>query len=131
MMVYVGHGSLPLLGDEKILTIEDAGTWQGPTVVTAWSCLSANFSHPAYSGLAESWLRAPEGVAAFVGPTGETTTSQQRAMALELQRALLDGDVLGDAMVRAWKTATSDDARASFLLLGDPALSVISTSEDE
>jgi hypothetical protein len=131
MMVYVGHGSLPLLGDEKILTMEDAGEWQGPTVVAAWSCLCANFSHPAYSGLAETWLRAPDGVAAFVGPTGETTTSQQLDMALSLQQALAEGETLGDALSSAWESSTSEDARLSFLLLGDPALQVMPDSASD
>jgi hypothetical protein len=129
--VYVGHGSLPLLGDEKILTMEDAGRWDGPTVVAAWSCLCANFTHPGYTGLAETWLQSEKGVVAFVGPTGETTTSEQYAMAMALQRALGEGATLGDAMMRAWREAKSADAQQSFLLLGDPALQPMPVPLDE
>jgi hypothetical protein len=121
-MVYSGHGSLPVLGDEKLLTWEDAGAWDGPTLVVAWSCLCASFAHPTHQSLAETWMLDREGAVAFVGPTGETTTGEQRAMALEFQRALIEVPRLGDAMLRAWHAAESDNVKAGFLLLGDPTL---------
>lgn len=122
LLVYSGHGSLPLLGDEKLLTFEDAGGWDGPTVVVAWTCLCASFTHPGTAGLSEAWLRNPQGTAAFVGPTGETTTSEQSAMALAFQRAMAAGETLGDALLAGWRAAGSRDAEMSFVLLGDPAL---------
>ena len=121
-LVYTGHGSLPLLGDEKFLTVEDAGTWDGPTVVVAWTCLCASFTHPQQSGLSEAWLRDAKGTVAFVGPTGETTTGDQAALAAAFHRALAEGATLGDALLVGWRAASSEDAEASFLLLGDPAL---------
>ena len=121
-LVYSGHGSLPMLSDRKILTREDAGAWPGPTVVIAWTCLCATFTHPTQAGLSEAWLKSPQGAAAFVGPTGETTTAEQAAMARALQEALSEGETLGAAMARSWHAAQSTDARVSFLLLGDPAL---------
>lgn len=121
-LVYTGHGSLPLLGDEKFLTVEDAGAWDGPTVVVAWTCLCAGFTHPQQSGLSEAWLRDAKGTVAFVGPTGETTTGDQTAMATAFHRALADGATLGDALLAGWRASTSQDAETSFLLLGDPAL---------
>ena len=125
MLVYTGHGSLPLLGDEKFLTVEDAGTWDGPTVVVAWTCLCASFTHPTQSGLSEAWLRAEKGTAAVVGPTGETTTGDQSAMAAAFHRALAEGKTLGDALLAGWRASTSKDAETSFVLLGDPALRVV------
>ena len=122
VLVYSGHGSLPVLGDQKFLTVEDAGAWDGPTVVAAWTCLCANFTHPIHTGLAEAWLRHPKGVVVLVGPTGETTTADQTAMALAFQRALVDGDAIGDALLAGWRAAQSKDAEISFVLLGDPAL---------
>ncbi len=122
LLIYAGHGSLPLLADEKLLTGQDAGAWNGPTVVALWTCLSATFTHPAQDGLGELWLRAPRGVVALVGPTGETSTSEQRAMALAFQQSLAGGERLGEAVLAGWQAATSDDARRSFLLLGDPTL---------
>ena len=122
VLVYSGHGSLPVLGDEKFLTVEDAGAWDGPTIVAAWTCLAANFTHPTQMGLAEAWLRHPKGVVAFVGPTAETTTGEQSAMTLAFQRALADGATVGDALLAGWRAAQSKDAEISFVLLGDPAL---------
>lgn len=120
-LIYSGHGSLPLLGDEALLTRQDAAAWDGPTVVAAWTCLCATFTH-SQLGLGEAWLKAPRGVVALVGPTGETSTREQAAMALAFQRALLDGEALGDALLRGWLAAQSQEAAASFVLLGDPAL---------
>lgn len=122
VLIYSGHGSLPVLGDEKFLTVDDAGAWDGPTVVAAWTCLCANFGHPTQTGLSEAWLRHPKGVVALVGPTGETSTSDQSAMALAFQRALADGATVGDALLAGWQAAESQDAEISFVLLGDPAL---------
>ncbi len=126
-LVYSGHGSLPVLGDEKFLTVDDAGAWKGPTVVAAWTCLSANFTHPTQMGLSEAWLRDPEGVVAFVGPTSETATAEQSAMTLAFQRALVDGAAIGDALLAGWRAAQSKDAEISFVLLGDPALRAMPT----
>jgi hypothetical protein len=122
VMVYSGHGSLPVLGDEKLLTWEDAGAWDGPTVVVAWSCLCASFAHPNHQSLAETWMLDRKGTVAFVGPTGETTTGEQRAMALAFQVALSEEARLGDVMLRAWQAAQSDNVKSGFLLLGDPTL---------
>jgi hypothetical protein len=122
VLVYSGHGSLPVLGDEKFLTVDDAGAWGGPTVVAAWTCLSANFTHPTQMGLSEAWLRDPKGVVAVVGPTAETTTGDQSVMTLAFHRALVDGATIGDALLAGWRAAQSEDAEMSFVLLGDPAL---------
>lgn len=122
ILVYSGHGSLPMLGDEKILTREDAGTWDESTVVIAWSCLCASFTHPTYEGLGESWMSASKGTVAFVGPTGETTSTQQAQMAVAVQKAIVNGKRIGDALLDGWQTAQSFDAQVSFLLLGDPAM---------
>ncbi len=129
IMVYSGHGSLPVLGDEKLLTWEDAGAWDGPTVVVAWSCLCASFAHPTHQSLAETWMLDRKGTVAFVGPTGETTTGEQRAMALALQRGLIEEARIGQAMLRAWRAAQSENVKAGFLLLGDPTLIAVEGSD--
>lgn len=121
-LVYTGHGSMGLLGDEKLLVLEDGENWRQPTVVVAWSCLCASFAHPTYASLAESWLLAPRGVVAVVGPTGETTTAEQTDMALALQSALVEGDTLGGAMLSAWRASQSENSKHGFVLLGDPGL---------
>ena len=129
-VVYSGHGSLQLLGDEKLLTVEDGQNWQ-PTVVASWSCLCAGFSHPTHQSLGEALVLAPRGVAAFVGPTGETTTSEQTAMAVAFQTALADGRTVGDALLSGWRAATSENSRQGFVLLGDPALRPMPRTDQE
>ncbi|MBN1250221.1 MAG: hypothetical protein JXC32_21330, partial [Anaerolineae bacterium] len=121
-LVYTGHGSMNLLGDEKLLLLEDGANWSQPTVIAAWSCLCASFAHPTYASLAEAWLLAPKGVVAVVGPTGETTTAEQTTMALALQRSLSSGEVLGQALLSAWRASQSENTRHGFVLLGDPSL---------
>jgi hypothetical protein len=130
IMIYSGHGSLPVLGDERLLTQEDAGSWDKPTIVVAWSCLCASFTHPSYQGLGERWLTSRNGTVAFVGPTGETTSAQQAQMAVAVQQAIVAGERIGDALLKGWESANSNDAKVSFLLLGDPALRPFATESE-
>ncbi len=122
VLVYSGHGSLPMLGDEQILTAKDVGAWKGPTVMVAWTCLCASFGHPRATGLSEAWLRDAKNAVAVIGPTAETTTVEQSAMAIAVQASLATGAPLGDALLAGWGAASSQDARVSFVLLGDPTL---------
>jgi hypothetical protein len=120
---YVGHGSLALWGDERVLQRDDE--WQVPAVVTAWACLSGYFVHPKEDSLAEVWLRSPEGGAvAFVGPTGETYLSQQEPFAQTFYQEVQRGGTIGEALLAAWRSSdrTVQDVVRSYLLLGDPAL---------
>jgi hypothetical protein len=120
---YVGHGSLALWGDEKLLQRQD--TWPQPALVTVWACLSAYFVHPEQDSLAETWLRAPQGGAvAFVGPTGETYVYEQTPLAKIFYDQIRAGKPVGDALLAAWREGgdADSDAVRSYLLLGDPAL---------
>ncbi len=121
-LVYSGHGSLQLLGDEKLLTVEDGQNWQQPPVFVTWSCLCASFAHPTHESLGEALVLAPKGVVAFIGPTGETTSSEQMDMAIAVQTALAEGDTIGGALLKGWRAAVTEDSREGFVLLGDPAL---------
>jgi hypothetical protein len=123
---YTGHGSLTILCDEGILTIEDGESWGEPALVTAWTCLAAHFVHPAQDSIGETWVRAPRsGAVAFLGPTGETTTSEQRPFVQAFYAALQAGDRLGDAWVAALQAGGSQDVARAYVLLGDPALCVL------
>jgi hypothetical protein len=120
---YVGHGSLALWGDEKVLRREDE--WRESAVVTAWACLSGYFVHPEEDSLAEVWLRSPRGGAvAFLGPTGETYLFQQEPLARTFYQEIQAGRTLGEALLAAWQNSGDGalDAVRSYLLLGDPAL---------
>lgn len=136
---YAGHGSLTLLGDEGILTVEDGETWREPALVVAWTCLAAHFIHPTQASMAEVWLRSPRGGAvAFLGPVGETTTGEQAPFVGAFYRALLEKERLGDAWLAALRLRPStgsghcsgqalqedgpQDVTWGYVLLGDPAL---------
>lgn len=122
-VTYCGHGSLTQLSKEELLTFKDG--WTQPAVFVSWTCLSAYFVHPQQEGLGEVWLRQPQGgVVAFLGPTGETTSGEQRPYAEAFYRALATMPRVGDAWVEALRQGGSEDARWSFVLLGDPALRV-------
>jgi len=123
---YNGHGSLTLLGDEGVLTLEDGEVWREPALVVTWTCLAAHFIHPAQDSMAETWLRARGGGAvAFLGPVGETTTSEQEPFARAFYRALARGDRLGDAWLAALQGQGARDVRWGYTLLGDPALRLV------
>ena len=122
---YTGHGSLTILCDEGVLTIEDGKSWGEPALVVAWTCLAAHFVHPAQDSIGEAWIRAPRsGAVAFLGPVGETTTSEQRPFIQAFYTALKEDDRLGDAWVAALQAGGSQDVAWGYTLLGDPALRI-------
>jgi len=122
-LTYTGHGGLALLGDEGLLTLEDSEARGEPALIVAWTCLAGHFIHPAQDSLGESWLRSSRGGAvAFLGPTGESTTGEQKPYVLGFYRAALEQPRLGDAWVAAMQESGSRDVRWGFVLLGDPAL---------
>jgi hypothetical protein len=123
---YTGHGSLTILCDEGVLTIEDGESWGEPALVVAWTCLAAHFIHPAQDSIGEAWIRAPRsGAVAFLGPASETTTSEQRPFIQAFYTALKEGDRLGDAWMVALQAGGSQDVALGYVLLGDPALRIL------
>ncbi|MBN1813532.1 MAG: hypothetical protein JXA14_16965 [Anaerolineae bacterium] len=123
---YAGHGSLTILCDEGVLTIEDGESWGAPALVIAWTCLAAHFIHPAQDSIGETWVRAPRsGAVAFLGPVGETTTGEQRPFIQAFYAALKEDDRLGDAWVAALQAGGSQDVAWGYALLGDPALRIL------
>jgi hypothetical protein len=120
---YTGHGSLTILGDEGTLKLEDGETWREPAVMVAWTCLAAHFVHPEQASIGEAWMRAPQGgVAAFLGPVGETTTSEQLPFTVAFYTALREKERLGDAWLAALQRGDSQDVAWGYTVLGDPAL---------
>ncbi|MGC9357089.1 MAG: C25 family cysteine peptidase [Anaerolineae bacterium] len=126
LLNYNGHGSLVQLGDEAVIKWDEGATWSQPTVVVAWTCLAAHFTHSRQISMAEAWLRVPEGGAvAFLGPVGETTTFEQRPFIEAFYEALPSKPRLGDAWLQALQLdGGSADVRWGFVILGDPALQV-------
>jgi hypothetical protein len=120
---YTGHGSLTMLCDEGLLTLEDGENWGEPALVVAWTCLAAHYVHPTQDSMAEVWLRLPRGGAvAFLGPVGETTSAEQEPFLRAFYGALRDQERLGDAWLAALREGRSADVRWGYVLLGDPAL---------
>jgi hypothetical protein len=120
---YTGHGSLTILCNEGTLKLEDGKTWREPAVMVAWTCLAAHFIHPEQASIGEAWMRAPQGgVAAFLGPVGETTTSEQLPFTMAFYTALREEERLGDAWLAALQKGNSQDVTWGYTVLGDPAL---------
>lgn len=129
---YVGHGSIEVWGDEKVLRAEDAGTlanFNRLPIFTTFTCLNGYFNHPQVDALAETLLWAEGGgIVAAIAPSGRTTTNQQVPLADEFYDTLLNGDslTLGEALQTAKIAAAANEDLAdvihTFNLLGDPAL---------
>jgi hypothetical protein len=129
---YVGHGGLDRLTSEGLLLTSDVprlGNGPRLPVMTALTCLIAQFAYPSYSSLGEELvLQGDGGVAALFGPTWLS----HNASASELGRVLLPpltaagGGRLGDRLLRglaAYAGAGGDRQTLKlYTLLGDPAL---------
>lgn len=129
---YVGHGSIEVWGDEKVLQADDAGNLANRDrlpIFTTFTCLNGYFNHPQVDALAETLLWARDGgIVAAVAPSGRTTTSQQVPLADQFYSSLLNGQALtlGEALQIAKISASANDNLRdvihTFNLLGDPAL---------
>jgi hypothetical protein len=135
---YIGHGSLNLWAQEKILAVDDIGRLNNrerlPIALTL-TCLSGFFQHPATVSLGESLVRARGGgaVAAIV-PSSAAVLDDQRLLAAEIARGLADSQnlTLGDALLTAQRRLppfpASDgvsgvrEIMLTYNLLGDPTL---------
>jgi hypothetical protein len=120
---YAGHGSLTLLCNEGTLVLEDGETWRDPAVMVAWTCLAGHFIHPEQESIGEAWMRLPQGgVAAFLGPVGETTTGEQLPFAMTFYATLREEGQIGNAWLAAIQKEGSQDVMWGYSILGDPAL---------
>ncbi|HYO14986.1 MAG TPA: C25 family cysteine peptidase [Thermoanaerobaculia bacterium] len=131
---YVGHGGLDRLDSSGLLLTSDVpALGNGPRlpIMTALTCLIAQFAYPSFGSIGEELVLQPDGgVAALFGPTWLS----QNAPASELGRHLLptlsapDGGRLGDRLLRglaAYAEAGGDrEMLRVYTLLGDPALVV-------
>ena len=129
---YVGHGSVGVWGDERVLTTEDApeltNARQYPIFVT-FTCLNGYFNHPDVDALAEALLRVDGGgVVAAIAPSGRSFTAQQEPIANAFYALLLQSEArtLGEALQFAKQEGAGNafllEVIHTFNLLGDPAL---------
>ncbi|HEX2834088.1 MAG TPA: C25 family cysteine peptidase [Thermoanaerobaculia bacterium] len=126
LTTYVGHGSVELWAtgfDGNSAAALRNGTKL--PIVAAMTCLNGYFHDLYTTSLAESLLLNPNGGASAVWASSTLTepVAQVKA-ATELYRRLFAGARLGDAALAA-KAATSDqDVRRSWILFGDPSMTL-------
>jgi hypothetical protein len=125
---YAGHGSqedwaggLMSGGAAEALT-NGAAT---PFVV-AMTCLNGYFQDVWAPSLAEAFLSAPNGGAVAVwASSGMTNSSPQAALNQAMLKTVYSGaNTLGEAAMAAKAAVGDSDVRRSWILLGDPAMSL-------
>ena len=153
MVNYSGHGALGLWADEAIFDNSNGWPRYRQDVdnltndglyplFVSMSCLTGYFAYPEawsqmynynYFSLGESLLRAANaGAAAAFMPTGMTSTDGQHILNRALFASLFTEDIrqLGPAIAHAKLTllangdAYNEEVSATFLLLGDPAMTL-------
>ena len=131
---YVGHGGLDRLDSSGLLLTSDVpalGNAPRLPVMTALTCLIAQFAYPSFGSIGEELVLQPDGgVAALYGPTWLS----HNAPAGDLGRHLLPqlsapgGGRLGDRLLRGLKAYAEAGGDREMLrvytLLGDPALAL-------
>jgi hypothetical protein len=131
---FVGHGGLDRLSSEGLLLTSDvAGLGNAPRlpVMTALTCLIAQFAYPSVTSLGEELvLRADGGAIALYGPTWLSHNAPAGMLGGSLLPRLAgpDGGRLGDRLLRGLADAAASGVDREMLrlyvLLGDPALSI-------
>jgi hypothetical protein len=120
---YLGHGGTRNWRG-NLITSSDATALTNThlPMLVLMTCLNGYFQDVNGDSLAESLLKAGGGAMAVWASSSMTSPAGQAAMNQELYRQLFSGKqmTIGEAIMRA-KAATSDrDARASWILFGDP-----------
>ena len=132
LVAYFGHGTAFAWGrNANLFSTGDASALRNGDrlpVVEAMTCLSGWFYNPApWAGsLAEELLQNPSGGAVAVWASSGSTNLEPQIPASEafLRAFASGGTTLGEA-ARSGKSATSDgDVRGSWILFGDPTLSM-------
>lgn len=131
LMSYVGHGGLDRLAAEGILLssdVESLGNGPRLPVLTALTCLIAQFAYPSVTSLGEELVLDKRGGAAAVfGPTWLAHNDLSGKLGAALTPELSSGEGrLGDRLLRGLQAYAKDGSDAETLrvytLLGDPAL---------
>jgi len=133
LVIYIGHGSLSMWGQDHIFSSEDAAKLQQrerQPVLLQFTCLAGLFTHPKRESLSETLLWLPgAGVTATLAPTSLTLGSDQQLLSRALANALSGGQYasLGAALLAAWRQLPVEnpstlDVLNTFVLLGDPEL---------
>jgi hypothetical protein len=132
-MSYFGHGSITMLGKDRIFSAEDGENLTNGNVLPIMiniTCLAGLFTHPEAESLTEAMLWNPDGGAvAALSATSLTIPSDQAFLSKALVDALLENPNarLGQLLLLAQQTLPLEnegvrEVMETFLLFGDPAL---------
>ncbi len=132
LAVYMGHGSLEMLGASKILSISDVASMPSggrASLVVLMTCLAGYFHHPSTDSLGESLLLADnKGAVAVLASSGLSLLGDQDLLTRGLLRSMFQqgASTLGMAILQAKQSvpagaASYQDLLETFNLLGDPA----------
>jgi hypothetical protein len=131
VLTYVGHGSMNVWAQEKILRTEDATVLNNDALpfMMTMTCLVGYFHHPQAISMGEELLFNPNGgVVAALVPTSESLASDQSELAGNIYIHLFgDAPTVGEAIMLAKQDLSAErdlmqDLIETFTLLGDPAL---------
>lgn len=132
-MSYFGHGSITMLGKDRIFSVEDGETLKNganlPVMINI-TCLAGLFTHPDTESLTEVMLWNPNGGAvAALSATSLTTPGDQAYLTQAFVQALTDHPdaTLGELLLAAQRQLPIEnegvrEVMDTFLLFGDPAL---------
>ena len=134
-IVYFGHGSINQWGKGRIISTEDINNLPDqvmPPIVIQMTCLTGLFTHPTKPSLSEELILLPSGGSiALLAPTSLTLPQEQRYLSNAIANEISNGNHmrLGDLLLASWKKffldiPGSNDVYQTFILLGDPALSL-------
>jgi len=134
LVAYFGHGSLKMWGKDRLFTVDDAAGLENIAlpVVLNLTCLTGLYTHPEVESLADAFLFNPGGGAvAVLAPTSLTLAADQNFLTRPLVQEMLanPGATLGQVHLAARRdisleSAGQRDVMMTFLLFGDPALSL-------
>lgn len=125
---YIGHGSVELWSD-SVFDTTTAGTLANAErlpFAVVMNCLNGYFHDLFTSSIAEGLMNAPNGGAIAVWASSSLTQPDQQAiMNRELYRQLFTSAMpIGEAVRRAKVAATDQDVRKSWILFGDPSMTL-------
>ena len=131
VLTYVGHGSMNVWAQEKILSTDDAGALRNdvqPFMMTM-TCLVGYFHHPQVTSMGEALLfNDSGGVVGALVPTSESLATDQSELASNIFTHLFgDAGTVGEAIMLGKQDLSAErdlmqDLIETFTLLGDPAL---------
>ena len=103
LVTYVGHGSMNVLAQEKILQTDDVAKLNNQALpfMMTMTCLVGYFHHPQATSLGEELLFKPNGgVVAALVPTSESLASDQSELASNIYTHLFgDAPTIGEAVM--------------------------------